>query len=369
MYGSRKLWWAAIGVVALASTFGAQSIAADTEGRQAPVFDVLANLPVGFAGPPFSPEKPVVRAAKAEPVAVTEPPSRPAVQAWPGMARFFTINQVLAKANRNKHGTSNVQLASINPRLTETDAPAGLGIAKQGQEPFGLFTFKAPEGQLTKKWQHIQPDISADAATLTRCATDNDRCSQGEIRFAEMLKHAGTLTGAAKIEFINRKVNETIHYTSDIAQWGVADLWSAPVTADRKGSFDTGLGDCEDYAIAKYVALKASGVSPDKLRVLLVRDRTVGMDHAIVATNQDGHWMLLDNRWDRLIQDTDTKQFVPLFAINDDGVKLIAAPYASLQGAQPERLGQRDADTMPSWGVSAKTEPQQSAPPVPFFML
>ena len=43
---------------------------------------------------------------------------------------------------------------------------------------------------------------------------------------------------------------------SDLAQWGVIDRWSAPLE-----TFTTGRGDCEDYAIAKYVALTAAGVA------------------------------------------------------------------------------------------------------------
>jgi predicted transglutaminase-like cysteine proteinase len=377
MDGSNKLWWAALGLFSLASTFGAQSIAADTDGREARTFNVLAHLPVAYNSPPFFPAQRALPVAKFEQdtkseqdvAPVKERAAKPVFQAWPTTARFFTINQVMANANQHKRETTNVRFASISKNLTETDVLPEPSITKQGDEPFGLFTFKAPDGRLTKKWGQIQSETDADATTLKHCATNPDRCSVGEVRFAEMLKHADTLTGTAKIEFINRKVNETIRYTSDTAQWGVPDFWSPPTTADRKGSFDTGLGDCEDYAIAKYVALKASGVSADKLRVLLVRDRTVGMDHAIVAAQQDGQWMLLDNRWDRLLQDAEGKQFMPLFALTDEGVKLIAAPYASLEGAQPAPRRIAAEDAMPSWGQSAKAEPQQSDAPVPFFML
>jgi hypothetical protein len=45
--------------------------------------------------------------------------------------------------------------------------------------------------------------------------------------------------------------------TSDEAQWGVADNWSPPFE-----TLQTHRGDCEDYAIVKYVALQA-GASRD----------------------------------------------------------------------------------------------------------
>jgi predicted transglutaminase-like cysteine proteinase len=123
-------------------------------------------------------------------------------------------------------------------------------------------------------------------------------------------------------------VNNAIRYTSDMTQWGTPDEWSAPLAAG-KGSFDTGLGDCEDYAIAKYVALRAAGIPAKQLRVLLVRDNIARLDHAVLAANEDGHWYVLDNRWTAAVEDSDVRRFTPLFALDDQGVKLLAVPYAS----------------------------------------
>ena len=55
---------------------------------------------------------------------------------------------------------------------------------------------------------------------------------------------------------INRDINMAIRPTSDLAQWGVTDRWSAPLA-----TLASGRGDCEDYAIAKYVALREAGTS------------------------------------------------------------------------------------------------------------
>ena len=113
-----------------------------------------------------------------------------------------------------------------------------------------------------------------------------------------------------------------------MTQWGAPDEWSAPFAAG-KGSFDTGLGDCEDYAIAKYVALRAAGIPAKQLRVLLVHDNIARLDHAVLAANEEGHWFILDNRWTAAVEDSDVRRFTPLFALDDQGVKLLAVPYAS----------------------------------------
>ena len=38
-------------------------------------------------------------------------------------------------------------------------------------------------------------------------------------------------------------------------------------------TFNTGAGDCEDYAIAKYVALQTAGISAEDLRIVVVHGR------------------------------------------------------------------------------------------------
>jgi hypothetical protein len=142
-----------------------------------------------------------------------------------------------------------------------------------------------------------------------------------------------------RLNVVNHRVNNAIRYTSDMTQWGTADEWSAPLAAG-KGSFDTGLGDCEDYAIAKYVALRAAGVPAKQLRVLLVRDNIARLDHAVVAANEEGHWFILDNRWTAAVEDNDVRRFTPLFALDDEGVKLLAAPYASVAEARIEPMSE-----------------------------
>ena len=66
----------------------------------------------------------------------------------------------------------------------------------------------------------------------------------------------------------------------------------------------------------------------DDLQLVLVRDRAVRQDHAVLAARLDDHWLILDNRRSELMDDSDATSFTPLFAINHRGVQLFAAPYA-----------------------------------------
>ena len=85
----------------------------------------------------------------------------------PAPARFFTINEVLARhGGRAAQGTlqDNIQLASVDPAAT----PAESGHNKS-DEPFGLFTFVAPDGLVWSKWRKVADDIRAAEPALLRC--------------------------------------------------------------------------------------------------------------------------------------------------------------------------------------------------------
>ena len=192
-------------------------------------------------------------------------------------------------------------------------------------EPFGLQTARAPQGLLWVKWRKVRRTITAGAPALMRCRTEASRCSEAAGRFVTIVDEAARHRGRARLELVNQRINAAIRYVSDKRQWRRSDLWSAPLDANDRGSFDTGMGDCEDYAIAKYVALLEAGTPARDLRLLMVRDTTARTYHAVLAARLNGQWLLLDNRWRRLIADDEARFFTPLFALNAAGVERFAA--------------------------------------------
>ena len=321
--------------------FGTRSNAGYQAGVKLAAAEKRASVAIQRATIPGATEKPVVLAL-AEPVTPLPSPKPPALgerpraaaPAWPTPARFFTINQVLAERKQVASRLRSVQLAAADPTGTASDVPATTLPPVRSDEPFGLFMFRAPEGMLSIKWRKVKAAIRAEAHVLARCRAEPEHCSPAVARFISIVKDAAARQGRAKLELVNRRINAAIRYMADTAQWGALDLWSAPLDSHNKGSFNTGFGDCEDYAIAKYVALRDAGVADEDLHLLLVRDNTVHTAHAVLAAHQDGRWLILDNRWARLLVDIELKQFVPLFALNEHGVKLFAAPYAANQAAR-----------------------------------
>jgi predicted transglutaminase-like cysteine proteinase len=262
---------------------------------------------------------------------VSEQPSweTPYAGATPPPVRFFTINAVLAKHDgRSGPKTSALRVASADRSDTTSDVVSDLTAAAAvapmtSEEPFGLFTFRAPEGLLWTKWRGVETRMRTEARSVEGCKSDEDRCSSAERKFIAFARSARTADVRTRVEIVNRNVNQAVRYVSDMQHHGVVDLWSSPLE-----TLAAGIGDCEDYAIAKFALLLDTGIAEKDLKILLVRDTSVRQDHAVLAVRIDGRWLVLDNRRSGLSETRELPYFMPLFAIDHGGVSLFAAPYA-----------------------------------------
>jgi predicted transglutaminase-like cysteine proteinase len=239
------------------------------------------------------------------------------------IAAFFSVSQpasvVIAKTQSQARDRSEIlyhdyrkvrsNVAALNPAEPSIHSPAFAG-------PFGLNAVSVTSGELLTKWNGVEADIRAEHEILTRCRDTLELCPTAARNFLAIIAEGRAHTGRARIGVINRAINLAIRPMSDLAQWGAPDHWSAPLA-----TLTTGRGDCEDYAIAKYVALKAAGVTEDDVRLVIVHDLIVVEDHAVVAARTDGGWIILDNRWLALVRDGEMRHVTPLFALDRRGVK------------------------------------------------
>ncbi len=219
------------------------------------------------------------------------------------------------------------QVAALDPAEPSVGSPAVVGPAIQTPvlaEPFGLDTVPVANGEVLTKWNGVEADIRAEKNILELCRSSAERCPAAARSFLAIVAQGRAHTGRARIGIINRAINLAIRPMSDLAQWGALDRWSAPLE-----TLTTGRGDCEDYAIAKYVALTQAGVAAEDVRLVIVHDLAVDENHAVVATRLNGDWIILDNRWLTLVKDSEMPRMVPLFALDQTGVRLLlpkAAP-------------------------------------------
>jgi predicted transglutaminase-like cysteine proteinase len=183
-------------------------------------------------------------------------------------------------------------------------------------EPFGLDAVPVATGDLLAKWRSVEADIRAESEILAQCRENTAHCPSAARTFLAIIAEGRVHTGRARIGVINRAINLSIRPLSDFAQWGVEDRWTAPLA-----TLTTGLGDCEDYAVAKYVALREAGVAAEDVQVIIVHDLAADARHAVVAVHLEGRWIILDNRRMALADDKEMRRMIPLFGLDHDGLK------------------------------------------------
>ena len=126
----------------------------------------------------------------------------------------------------------------------------------------------------------------------------------------------------SSIAAVNRFYNRRIAFTDDPPVWGVADHWASPLELLEKGR-----GDCEDYAIAKYFSLLATGVAVDKLRLVYVRAQIGGPDgvaqaHMVLAyyPRPGAEPLILDNLIEDVRPASRRPDLTPVFSFNGEGL-------------------------------------------------
>jgi predicted transglutaminase-like cysteine proteinase len=259
---------------------------------------------------------------------------RVAASKW---AAFFLLALTVAGSPVVARAQLQVDVAALDPALLASPRPVAA-------EPFGLKAVPVTNGALLAKWSGVAADIRAESDVLAHCGDHSRPCPPAAQKFLAVIAEGRAHDGRARIGIVNRDINMAIRATSDLAQWGVPDRWSAPLA-----TLTTGRGDCEDYAIAKYVALLAAGIAEDDLRLAIVHDLAIDEDHAVLMVRFEASWLVLDNRWLTLVEDSDMRRVVPLFVLAHDGVGQFAPttvadmrpaiPAAAAIAVTPSALG------------------------------
>ncbi len=207
-------------------------------------------------------------------------------------------------------------MAAQQPKLAALNRQDPPVMRPAPREPFGLNSMPWFSGDIFERWTNVNAAINADRNVLARCREDMRDCPPAARKFLAVIATGLQQTGRARVGVINRAINLAIEQMSDLEQWGVDERWSPPLE-----TFATGRGDCEDYAIAKFVALIEAGVPTEDVRLVIVRDRATNDGHAVAAVHVDDGWVLLDNRWLTLVDDNKMQRMVPLFVIDQSGVR------------------------------------------------
>lgn len=145
----------------------------------------------------------------------------------------------------------------------------------------------------------------------------------------QLIAELKTLPLRARVERVNDVFNRVPYVPADV-NWHDVTYWETPYEFLARG------GQCQDYAIAKYMALLESGVAENDLRFVVVHDDQVQLDHAITVVDVDGDLLALDNQMASVVSaESLERRYSPYYALNDQGWWSYMSPAASQFMWQP----------------------------------
>lgn len=160
---------------------------------------------------------------------------------------------------------------------------------------------------MAKDWAR---DVAADSVCAERLGETCHLAAWSD--FIESLRGRDP---AEQVRLVNDHLNQ-IRFIEDRDNWGAKDYWAAP------GEFFGRGGDCEDYALTKYLSLRKLGFSAEQLRLVVLKDKRRRVAHAILVVELEGESLVLDNLSDRVLSWSDVGHYKPLYSLNEDSAWL-----------------------------------------------
>lgn len=167
------------------------------------------------------------------------------------------------------------------PAASATDAPAAADAIAAADAAASALEGPAP--------------VPVAAPVEALAAADLARPAVARVRAPEAAPLTLARADWRRVQRINREVNRAIRHREDSAVYGRPDQWALG---------EAGVGDCEDYALAKRAALIQAGIPARALSIALVETRR-GESHAVLLIDTDKGALVLDNlspwirRWDQ----------------------------------------------------------------------
>lgn len=125
----------------------------------------------------------------------------------------------------------------------------------------------------------LQADISQKYQRLAKNIglKYGDRAEKRILAWRRMVEESQAGDRVAKLKSVNDFFNQ-MEFVDDRVHWNKEDYWATPIEF-----LATGGGDCEDFTIAKYFALRELGVPDEKLRLVYVKALRLNQHHMVLA--------------------------------------------------------------------------------------
>ncbi len=190
---------------------------------------------------------------------------------------------------------------------------AKLAKASAKPEPnvqlFDSLEFRGSLRALTK-WTDIIEPARAQTEKLANCNDEQASCAAIARSWQQMLAEAKGLSPQEQLNWVNIFFNRW-PYRLDMEIYGVSDYWASPEEFMRYS------GDCEDYSITKYFALRQLGYSSELLRIVVLKDQIRNIGHAVLAVYRDKEIYIMDNMSNLVLSHSRYLHYSPYYSVNE----------------------------------------------------
>jgi predicted transglutaminase-like cysteine proteinase len=197
-----------------------------------------------------------------------------------------------------------------------------LSAAFAGPALFGTREVFSPDNTAFFKWTGVLARFAAQQRSAAHGCTAADPsldahlwASAQDCSLAQWQALVASLAGLeprAMLERVNAAINR-YPYIPSRRNWGESNYWETPLEFLHKS------GQCQDYAVTKYLLLRAAGMPADKLRLVVLRDENLGLDHAVTVAYVGGEALLLDNQIRNVVPTASVHYYRPYYSINEQG--------------------------------------------------
>lgn len=175
---------------------------------------------------------------------------------------------------------------------------------------FGTTEQRSTNVRMFPKWQGTLQRYFSETSQPDACGgAAFDRCHLADWQsFLDRQQGADPL---AQIHAVNAEMNAR-RYVLDPPNWGVPDYWATPLQFFERD------GDCEDFAIAKFMSLRALGWPNEALRIAVVKDMNLQLMHAVLIVYHEGRAYVLDNQIDQVMPAERIRHYHPVYSLNEE---------------------------------------------------
>jgi predicted transglutaminase-like cysteine proteinase len=176
---------------------------------------------------------------------------------------------------------------------------------------FGSIELGSDSLQGLPQWTRVLTVMQAEAPAFDRCLDNAADCGTPVLKnWRKIVTSARDLGRREKLETVNNFFNRW-PYKLDSEIYGLSEYWATP------REFMTRSGDCEDYSIAKYFALRKLGFSADEMRIVILMDQIRGIGHAVLAIHEGNDTLILDSLSNLILSHTVYKHYAPQYSMNE----------------------------------------------------